>query len=80
MERGSWAVAEVPSDRRARRNSRKPVAEFIMLDFEGLRFAEPIDKLDSGIEKTNGTEALATLPGGRSRQPRFASWGDFGSI
>ena len=23
------------------------------LDFDDLRFAEPIDKLDSGIEKTN---------------------------
>jgi len=62
MERGSWAVAEVPSDRRARRNSSKPVAEFMVLDFEGLRFAEPIDKLDLGIEKTNGAAALAILP------------------
>lgn len=31
----------------------------MVLDFEGLRFAEPIDKLDSGIEKTNGVDALA---------------------
>jgi hypothetical protein len=60
MERGSWAVADSSSDRRARRNSRKPVAEFMVLDFEGLRFAEPIDKLDSGIERIHLTAALPT--------------------
>jgi len=54
MERGSWASAACLIDIRASKNSRKPVAEFMVLDFEGLRFAEPIDKLNSGIEKTNG--------------------------
>jgi len=51
--RTSWAVPESSTDRKAKRNSRKPVEEFMALDFDDLRFAEPIDKLDSGIEKTN---------------------------
>ena len=40
-------------DIRASKNKRKPVTEFMVLDFDGLRFAGPIDKPDSSIEKTN---------------------------
>jgi hypothetical protein len=40
-------------DIRASKNKRKPVAEFMALDFDGLRFAGPIDKPDSIIGKTN---------------------------
>ena len=40
-------------DIRASKNKRKPVAEFMALDFDGLRFAGPIDKPNSSIEKTN---------------------------
>jgi hypothetical protein len=40
-------------DIKASKNKRKPVAEFMGLYCDGLRFAEPIDKPDSSIEKTN---------------------------
>ena len=58
MERGSWAVAEVPSDRRARRNSRKPVEEFMMLKIDRHGSVGRIDKPDASIEKIHSTAAL----------------------
>jgi hypothetical protein len=43
MVRDSWAIAEAPSGRKARRNSRKPVEEFIMLEFDRHRSVDRID-------------------------------------
>jgi hypothetical protein len=58
MVRDSWAIAEAPSGRKARRNSRKPVEEFIMLEFDRHRSVDRIDKPDASIERIHSTAVL----------------------
>jgi hypothetical protein len=58
MVRDSWAIAEAPSGKKARRNSRKPVEEFIVLEFDRRRSVDRIDKPDASIERILSTAGL----------------------